>query len=396
MAINRLLPTSFNLTDPPPITSWSTSSQPSGAMLGVIAFFIGTCVLHIITAHAPVALRLSQSLGLNIAMILSPITTGIDSIYGIVLFVRHLNRGIFFRQQFPSFQYGISAGAVAILVPNQYGRLLPRSYLGWRKVENETLVAMKGIIRRLTTTDTSDGRAMLFVIPRASRVVDSRYDHLSPHPTSNKVNIWIALIQLIWSAYTAYMQYGPLIRDRGISSPFLIALPYSYMNFVNLIANLVEGSYQYITVLAPIDRPVSNQNTVVTFADWLTITFPGVEFDEAPSIEVWPFTIHHLVSTSVMFIWIGMLTGFNVGPGSSHCFILLGVFLDPILHAVVTAFLSRFPPRSAIVQQAICGAERIICWSFFIGGCLVAGKVLYSIYSGITSPFCSTLTVPEA
>ena len=181
----------------------------------------------------------------------------------------------------------------------------------------------------------------------------------------------------------AYIQYAPLIRDRGLSSPFLIALPFLYMNVLNLIANLVERSYQYITILSPIHRYGPNPSRPTTFSGWLEINFPGIEFDEIPSLEVWSFIGHHLISTVVVATWTGMLTRFTCGPDNSFWFIVLAVFLDPILPIIVATILRQFPPRSHIVQQTILGGERIICWSFFIGGCLVASKILYSTYAGI-------------
>jgi len=243
---------------------------------------------------------------------------------------------------------------------------------------------MRGVARRLQVNNPSDGRSVLFVIPRTSRVVDNRYNYLSPRPISNKVAISLALLQLIWSVYMASSQYVPLIRDRGLSSPFLIAIPFFYMNFVHLIANLFEGSYQYITVLSPIHPHEPTPNRPISFSGWLEINFPGIEFDEIPSLEVWSFLIHHLVSTIVIATWTGMLTRFTLGPDNSFYFIILAVFLDPILPAIVTTSLRQFPPKTSIVQQAILGGERIICWSFFIGGCLVASKILYSTYSGIS------------
>jgi hypothetical protein len=365
--------------------NFSITSQEYGPLLSIIAFIIGILFIHITTAHAHITVPLRESLGHTIAMILSPITSGIASGHVTALFAR---RGVFCRR-LPCFQYSISAGAIGIWIPHEFVHNLSTSHLGWRRVEYGTLVSMRGIIGRLQTKDTSHGRPVLFVIPRTSHVVDNRYNYLSPCSTSNKVAISLALIQLIWSTYTAYSQYAPLIRDRGLSSPFLIAIPFLYMNFLNLIANLVEGSYPYVTVLPPSNRHLPTPSRTITFHEWLEIKYPGIDFDEVPSLEVSSFIVHHLVSTIVIFAWIGMLTRFALGPDSSFCFILLAVFLDPILPAIVTIILRKFPPRSDIVQQVILGCERILCWSFFIGGSLVAS----SIYSGISCKFYLKLTI---
>ena len=387
--LRNVSPLSSNLSLVEP--KFSNTSSEYDPFLNVVAFIIGISFIHITTAYTPIAPPSRESLGHAIAMILSPVTSGIASVHAIALFAR---RGLSCRR-LPCFQYSISAGAIGIWIPRDFVNNFPTSHLGWRRVENGTLVSMRGIIGKLRTEYPSDSRSVLFVIPRTSRVVDNRYNHLSPRSTSNKVAISLALIQLIWSTYTAYSQYAPLIRDRGLSSPFLIAIPFLYMNFLNLIANLVESSYPYITVLPPTDRHLPTPSRTITFSEWLEINYPGIDFDEVPSLEVWSFIVHHLVSTIVMFTWIGMLTRFALGPDSSFCFILLAVFLDPILPAIVTIILREFPPRSPIVQQAILGCERILCWSFFIGGSLVASKILYSIYSGINRSFDLKLTISD-
>jgi hypothetical protein len=374
----RDLPTLNSTTSLIEATLSNTSSE-YGRFLNVVTFIIGIPFIHITTGHTSIALSSGELLGRVVAMILSPVTSGVASVHAIALFAR---RGLFCCR-LPGFQYAISAGAIGIWIPRDFVTDFPNSHLGWRRVANGTQVSMRGIIWKLRTDCASDRRSVLFVIPRTSRVVDNRYNYLSPRSTSNKVSISLALIQLIWSTFTAYTQYAPLIRDRGLSSPFLIALPFLYMNFLNLIANLVEGSYPYITVLPPTDLHVPPPSRTITFSEWLETKYPGIDFDTIPSLEIRSFVLHHSVSTIVIFTWTGLLTRFALGPDSSFFFILLAVFLDPILPAIVTTILRELPPRSAIVQQAILGFERVLCWSFFIGGSLVASKILYSIYSGI-------------
>jgi hypothetical protein len=63
----------------------------------------------------------------------------------------------------------------------------------------------------------------------------------------------------------------------------------------------------------------------------------------------------------------------------------MAVFLDPVLAAAFVALLRIFPPRSTIVRQTLIGGERILCWCLNFVGCLVAGKILYSVFSGAFS-----------
>lgn len=426
------------------VIPWALS--PSFAPLfNLGAFFVGTALSHVATAHISVAFPFKRLLSHSVAMVLSPVSSGIGTPHGIVLYTRRAASNVFIRGQFAyKLQDAISAGAIAIWIPSQFACFIPQGPLGWQQVEEGTPIASRDVLKHLETGDGADRQSVLFVIPRTSRVIDNRYDRFRLSSNSSKSGVLFGLTQLLWSVYTGYIQYDLLIRDQGLSSPFLITFPFIHMNFINLLANLVEGSYPYITVLSaqrgqgesgsetrlfsvvdapaparissrdrnsginneplentpvsqgpPIDNSGHQQDSAgsqidsqsvtdaVRFANWLNFYYPGISFDEVPSLEDWVFIAHHLSATIVLLFWIGILTGFQKGPDNSQWFILLPILLDPLLPVVVTILLRLFPPRSNFVRQAVLGGERVICWSFYIGGWLVCFKVLYSLYSGV-------------
>ena len=155
----------------------------------------------------------------------------------------------------------MSAGSLAIQIPRKFLPILDEHRFGWRRLPIH--IAEKQIFlrhnqlrpsnatsneRTHSTPDRSTSDAVLYSLPPTSRITT---DSLRVFPSTKKLATAVALLQLVYTAFQVYMQYGVLIRDRGLSTPFIVAVPYLYMSFINLIANLVQGSYTYVTVIEP-------------------------------------------------------------------------------------------------------------------------------------------------
>jgi hypothetical protein len=52
-----------------------------------------------------------------------------------------------------------------------------------------------------------------------------------------------------------------MIRSQGLSSAFIIAIAYLHMSFINLIANLVQGSYTHVTIIPPTPTTMPSTST---------------------------------------------------------------------------------------------------------------------------------------
>ena len=238
------------------------------AVLSVLSFFIGTCVVHALTDHCPVSATVWESLKRNACLMVFPISTGIDSIHSIVIFAWSIGRlgcGAFFLKSH-SLQRAVTSGGIAIRVPDTFVQVVPRTYLGWSLVSDA-----HDIVELCNDSGLHSPKgSKLFKLPRTTRVVGDHYTINRVYPASNSLATVIALLQLAYGAYQSYVEYAYLIRDQGLSSPFLFSLPYLYMSFVNLIANLVRASYTPITVLSPVTahntvepRPEERQSSVL-------------------------------------------------------------------------------------------------------------------------------------
>lgn len=219
-------------------------------LLSVLSFFIGTCVVHALTDHYPVSATMWDSLKRNACLMVFPISTGIDSIHSIVIFawsIRRLGCGAFFLKS-RSLQCAVTSGSIAIRVPDTLVQALPRTYLGWSLVSDAHDIVELSHGSGLHSPKGSS----LFKLPRTTRVVGDHYTINRFYPASNSLGTVIALLQLGYGAYQSYVEYGYLIRNQGLSSPFLFSLPYLYMSLVNLIANLVKPIYTPITILSPV------------------------------------------------------------------------------------------------------------------------------------------------
>jgi hypothetical protein len=218
-------------------------------ILSVLSFFIGTCVVHALTDHCPVSPTMWDSLKRNTCLMVFPISTGIDSIHSIVIFAWSIGRlgcGAFFLKS-RSLQCAVISGGIAIRVPDTLVQAVPRTYLGWSLVSDAHDIVE---LSHGSGLHPPKGSA-LFKLP-TTRVVGDHYTINRFYPASNALGTVIALLQLAYGAYQSYVEYGYLIRNQGLSSPFLFSLPYLYMSLVNLIANLVKPIYTPITVLSPV------------------------------------------------------------------------------------------------------------------------------------------------
>lgn len=217
----------------------------------VILFFAGVCILHTHTVHAPIPTCIKQSSGRFIAMIIGPISTGTPSLNSIVIFVARIKNGDVpwyrHRCQPKSVQDAISAHAIGIRIPNRFEKVIDERPFGWGKVEKGVPV-FEASSANASTQQNHPIDMTLYTPPPLSRIT---HNHPQVFPTSSKLSTSSAILQLIYSTFQGYEQYEVLIRNQGLSSPFIVALPYLYMSFINLVANLVQGSYSHVTAIPP-------------------------------------------------------------------------------------------------------------------------------------------------
>ena len=216
------------------------------------------------TAHVPIPDCIEDSFGRTVSMILGPISSGVASFNSIVLFAVKIGRGWFRpRRNYGFHRDAISAGALVIRIPIRFDAVIEESPFGWRRLKERVPMIDDGFSsgHRGPDSETSHNNTILCSLPPTSRLT---INSLQLFPSSNKLKTAFAILQLIYSMVQASMQYEPMIRNQALSSPFIIAIAYLYMSFINLIANLAQGSYTHVTVIPPMATARTNSIAVPT------------------------------------------------------------------------------------------------------------------------------------
>lgn len=106
-------------------------------------------------------------------------------------------------------------------------------------------------------------RFVPFILPSNIRFLP-RYRGVKIAPSSNALPSIIAIVQVILSIRELSVQYGLSISDKGLSSPYLMVIPYILMSLVNLVANILVGSYRRVTMIPMKDKlPEFNEVYIV-------------------------------------------------------------------------------------------------------------------------------------
>ena len=205
--------------------------SPDTEFITVVIFFVGTIIIHIMTTHVVTPKSTYATVKQYLGIIISPITAGISSFNPLFLLASEFTREEpVSSQHLTSAQRALWASALAIQFPAEFIPLLKEQDLVWKGVPNGVPIT--------NHNQSSVDRSSIFILPCTYRIIDGRYDRYTQPPISNTLGTILALLQLLYTAVQAYMQYGPAIRDYGISSPYIVVFPYLYMSFINLLANL--------------------------------------------------------------------------------------------------------------------------------------------------------------
>ena len=428
-----------NSTSTLPTSFVGVNNGHFSASIQVALFFVGVCFVPTMTAHAPIPLTSEDSFGQMLAMILSPVSSSISSFNSIVIYAVKIVRGniCWRRRRSTLYHDAISAGTLAIRIPKRFEKAIEESPLAWRRL-NESIPMIDGrsVSEGVSNLDTSNDDTILYSLPPTSRITT---DSLKLFPSSNKIKTGFAILQLVYSAVQAYLQYEQMIHSQGLSSPFIIAVEYLYMSFINLIANLVQGSYTHVTIIsstmtttipamslssAPIDdlslpdqtdsddatstsevkaeelgdlpelesssqgpyetnqpqpQPQSPrlEELKMEAEKWLQNSFPQIEFDDYPPLSsIIAFFMHYLIALLVILAWIGLLTGFQPGIFPSQSFLLLAIILDPILHLLLA--VGQAWSGGPCGLRTI-GIVEIFAWIGNLIGCFFAAEILFRI-----------------
>ena len=154
-----------------------------------------------------------------------------------------------------------TSGAVAISVPVRFAPLLIGRWelVDWnRKIVNfadSKVWRSPGKITddQLTFRKPSATfeRYLPFILPPDVQFEGD--DYKSPEhtiqPSSSALSSVVGIVQIGLSIRQLSVQYGSSISSKGLSSPYLVVIPYMLMSFVNLTANALVGQYPRVTML---------------------------------------------------------------------------------------------------------------------------------------------------
>jgi hypothetical protein len=407
-----------------------------GPAIQVVLFFVGVCVVPTLTAHTPIPVSREDTFGRTVTMILSPISASIVAFNSIVIFAvkigRHHNWGRARRRNFSSHHDVISAGALAICIPNRLDNM-QESPFEWRRFDSD-FAMVQGAAHGIRNADLDE--TTLYSLPPTSQF---QSNSLKVFSSSSRLKTAFAILQLAYSVAQAYIQYNPIIRGRGISTPFIIVVSYLYASFINLIANLVQGSYTHVIIIPPtlpttVSLPslstvpavennltdhlsaaritpqmesdaVSNsshpevERQVETNAsqsqsppeelnnlridDWLQTHYPQIKFDDLSGLATIAFYIHYSIALTTLLISIGVLTNFQ--PGDSPV-LLLAVLSDPVAHVLLAIAQSwkRWPRWLQKCLHSVWGIAvvKLGIWICSLLGWVYTTRLLFEIYQG--------------
>ena len=103
-------------------------------------------------------------------------------------------------------------------------------------------------------------RYVPYILPSDTRF--PKYDNYRLAPRSSALPQAVAVIQIFLSIRQLYLQYNSSILKDGLSSPYLVVIPYILMSLMNLLASVLVGSYPQITMLPMQDESLPHDNEV--------------------------------------------------------------------------------------------------------------------------------------
>jgi hypothetical protein len=152
----------------------------------------------------------------------------------------------------------VTAGAVAVYIPLHFAPLLAgrwdlaedhRRIVTWN--HRDFMRPYKNLHKAEFPSSDTFPEYLPFILPSKSRL-KPRYRERKQYrisPSSNILSSIIAIIQTGFSIRQLTIHYKASIAESGLSSPYLLVIPYIILSLVNLFANLMVSAYREVTIL---------------------------------------------------------------------------------------------------------------------------------------------------
>jgi len=263
-------------------TSSDTSSlcSLSGGLWPAIEAFISFLVTNIIAHAASVFFPEGWDLFSNVKAILSsifmPIFAGDTAFHSLNRWITRLIHGkMAFKDLFGggTFEDAAVSGVVAISVPLRFAPLLAGKWdlatrhQGILMLNNHNYWSpgSPNDIAKLSSQlpFKSSGHQRMyaaFILPPTTRFPG--YTNYSLSPTTSWLPQIIALVQAVLSSRSLFLNYSTSILTDGLSSPYIVVVPYIFMSLVNILTNTLVTSYTQITMLPMAVEQLPKENMV--------------------------------------------------------------------------------------------------------------------------------------
>jgi len=229
----------------------------------LITFLTTNIFAHAATLYLAPGADLSLIVFSAFQAILLPVSAGDYALHVLGRYFRRL-----FKWQIPfgdifggfKFEDAATAGAIAISVPLRFVPLLQGRWdsivhncqhlvmldneMFWHR-EKWTIEAHRNGLP--FTVNGKFYRYVPFLLPPTTKFPGYRNYKISPQ--SNWLPGIIAVTQLFLSGRSIYNKNRSSLQTLGLSSPYLVVVPYLLMTFINLLANVLVGTYAQIVVL---------------------------------------------------------------------------------------------------------------------------------------------------
>jgi hypothetical protein len=394
----------------------SQCSDRLQAVWQVNLFFAINIFGHAATVHLWSGDGTSTAIRSMFWMIMCPIRAGLSSFHHLLTFFHRLGRkrcrDIFSPT---SIQDSIISGAVAIIVPPRFQHLIKGV---WDRPElhhlYQTTYQKCVFTSGLPCTPTHPLRPHVFTLPPNSTA------HLTGvhYPSSGVAQALFGLLQLGYGAYQVYTEYATSSINRGLSSPYIVAVPYLFMSAVNLTANALVRPYTHIIVLTPkeydfeLDNREDNtpkcrrvvsltsvrhkpstvdveavspeRKTQANFINWLSLNYPDISPDFSyNSGKSWKKTyivtptLSFLVSSAIILGLTRCKITYSVSAGV----LLLWIYAGAGVELVNTVMMNLRPglDRVKFYRNISDGFIAVVAGGAFFGGAGVAGWQMYEI-----------------
>jgi len=251
----------------------------------IFLFFITNILGHAATIH-PIHGTTSRNTSLRvITTLVAPVTAGCYAIASIIAWLDRLRKGqIKFKKwyQGDSVSEAVAEEAVGIMVPAILAPTLLAN--GWRQIIHNTQQSLfidhrsARSSRQFGSNDvkTKIPQYLQFVLPATTKIVFAK--DLKFYPNSNTSIAILTMVQFIYGIIQLSSDGISSFKQAGLSSPYIVILPYLLMSFINLVANILNGSYPYVLVLRPShEEPMpagTSVNTLGPYSQLPTLQLP--------------------------------------------------------------------------------------------------------------------------